>query len=119
MQKSLKFKLFHCKSLIFSLHYFKENQYGATLFCKQLGYSFGSLTQESQSLTIPLPKDGIIIGKCLETDTWPNGNCSGGNNNMQNGYDAANPLCVETANYGTKIDCFHGNHHLFSHSLQH
>ena len=61
-------------------HFFRANNHGARLFCQQLGYQSGIVTEESKSFGVRLPSDGIKIGRCKEGDIWPT--CSDGCNDM-------------------------------------
>ena len=53
-------------------HYFWDNNYGATLFCKKLGYESGKIAPGSYAPTV----DAIRIGSCSSSDTHLL-NCSG------------------------------------------
>ena len=63
-------------------HGFWNNPFGATLFCKELGYSMG----ESTNKDMLLESDAINIGECNSTDSWldcsgkqvPSSNCEKG-----------------------------------------
>ena len=83
-------------------HIFWDNDFGADLFCKILGYQFGIIRPESnsESRQVPLPKDGIRIGECNEEDT-----------NLKHCTERDNDLsfpsnCKQEEMAGIKIDCF-------------
>ncbi len=48
---------------------FWNNDWGATLFCQELGYSTGVRKDHTDE---PLESDGINIGECNSADSWLN-----------------------------------------------
>ena len=86
-------------------HHFWDNDVGADLFCKKLGYDFGKIRPESTKSNpqVPLPKDGIRIGTCNEGDTF--GSCTGGANELSIG-GVTSSDCQSGVMAGLKIDCF-------------
>jgi len=56
-------------------HWFWNNNNGATLFCKELGFNHGIVIKRQDK---PLGSDAIRVGQCLSNDKWLN--CKGGFN---------------------------------------
>ena len=66
-------------------HYFWDNQDGAKLFCKKMGYHSGTVSKVSgQKYDV----ESFRIGKCYEGDTWES--CSGGCNDYEAGGECSN-----------------------------
>ena len=65
---------------------FWNTNWGATLFCKELGYSTGIINTKDYE-DKPLESDGINIGECTSQDNWldcsnkqiPSSDCAKGN----------------------------------------
>ena len=62
-------------------HYFWDNQNGAELFCRQMGFESGLLSRRGSGKKYE--GDSFRIGKCEDGDTWES--CSGGCNDYQRG----------------------------------
>ena len=84
-------------------HFFWDNDDGATLFCKKLGYNSGTvIPQSGQKYSV----DSFRIGVCKEGDSWLS--CSGGRNDYKIGgsfdtYPSAK--CDVLANVKIHIKC--------------
>ena len=62
-------------------HYFWNNQEGAKLFCRKMGYKSGSLSGHGSGQKYAT--DSFRIGECNSNDMWEN--CRGGHNDYQIG----------------------------------
>ena len=62
-------------------HAFWDNQEGAKLFCKKMGYESGTFSGRGSGHKYGV--DSFRIGKCLSGDKWES--CSGGCNDYQGG----------------------------------
>ena len=72
-------------------HYFWDNQNGAKLFCKKLGYDSGVLSGRNSGQKYGT--DSFRIGKCENGDEWltsGRGGCRGGCNDYQGGGSCRN-----------------------------
>ena len=73
---------------------------GTELFCKELGYASGvSIIGSNKKYKV----DSFFIGKCEETDEWPN--CSGGHNVMEVGGQSEGFSCTRDQTVGMAIRC--------------
>ena len=84
-------------------HYFWDNNFGADLFCQQLGYSSGLVKGRGQELG--LPADALRVGKCSATNEWLK--CDGGQNNYAIGSDC-NYGCKAGDRASIEIECKKG-----------
>ena len=87
-------------------HWFWDTQYGTNLFCTELNGepSTGNITND-YSQRQELGSQGIMIGKCLESDTSLFG-CTGGKNMMRNyGSSVYRERCAAGQKSGIIIDC--------------
>ena len=88
-------------------HYFWDNNFGADLFCQQLGFSSGLVKGKGQNLI--LPNDALLIGKCSATNEWLK--CDGRCNNLGIGGDAGcNSACKAGDGAYIEIECKQGKH---------
>ena len=62
-------------------HYFWDNQNGAELFCRKMGFESGLFSGRGSGQKYE--GDSFRIGKCEHGDTWES--CSGGCNDYQRG----------------------------------
>ena len=93
-------------------HHFWDNNYGATLFCRELlnsTYTYGTVTERRD---IPLEIDGIRIGHCNYEDTSLF-SCTGGCNDLEVGGQCSNSpagygQCVAGQGATVEIECFQG-----------
>ena len=72
-------------------HYFWDNQNGAKLFCKKMGYDSGVLSGRNSGQKYG--RDSFRIGKCESGDEWMSsgrGGCRGGCNDYQGGGSCRN-----------------------------
>ena len=67
-------------------HYFWDNQNGAKLFCRKMGYSSGSFSGRGSGKKYGI--DSFRIGKCNVGDKWES--CSGGWNDYEGGGACSN-----------------------------
>ena len=81
-------------------HWFWDNNFGATLFCKQLGFKSGIIKRNDQQVEA----DAIRIGRCT---TWDNIwlHCSGGRNNLDVGGIFDSEDCSSGHVEKFEIDC--------------
>ena len=86
-------------------HFFWNNNIGASLFCQQLGFEYGSIKER-----LILPIDGLRVGLCLHGDKW-----------LQCSHDSCNQLevgghcnnggqCTKGQKAGVSIECTGGKH---------
>ena len=108
-------------------HFFWDNNYGATLFCKQLGFNNGRYSKylladspcpkHFQTLVFnlgivskvpgkPLAKDAIRVGRCNSNDEWLG--CKGGCNDLGIGNGCAQ--CSAGSKASVEIKCDPGKH---------
>ena len=81
-------------------HYFWDNQEGASLFCKKIGYSKGSISRKHGKY----PQDSFRIGKCNAGDDWSS--CKGGCNGYTIGGACANGAsCDKEQHVKIEITC--------------
>ena len=62
-------------------HYFWNNEIGVKKFCKEFGYSNGTINEEARASKAR--EDHFRFGQCNEDDRWPA--CNGGCNDMKLG----------------------------------
>ena len=82
---------------------FVSNTFGVELFCKQLGYRSGLITETS----LPLVEPAIRVGRCLEVDTEL-AECTGGGNTMETGGGCSGNCCEAGQSSRMKVVCFGG-----------
>ena len=89
---------------------FSDNNYGAALFCKKLGYQSGKIIKSS-ALSKEYPVDAFQIGKCMTGDRLEN--CNGGGNEymMTDG-------CRVNSTVQMRIDCEGGENERMSSSCK-
>ena len=94
-------------------HYFWDNEYGATLFCKKLWFLsvkvYGG-AKDFWGYSQKYLNDSFRIGRCINGDEWKI--CSGGCNDYQlggkcNGIDG---YCGQSTTAKIYIDCEGGTH---------
>ena len=86
-------------------HYFWNGNAGANLFCQELGGTGGSIIGGTYGAgKVPLPEDGLQVGKCESGDSWLQ--CTGGCNSLDIGGQCQyGGNCKAGANAGVKIRC--------------
>ena len=97
-------------------HYFWDNQYGAKMFCQQLGCYVGGVVRPAFPIkgnsisTYPMQQnysvDSFRLGMCLPEDRW--GNCKGNcNDNVVGGscFRNMNANCSAGEPVGIHISC--------------
>ena len=87
---------------------FVENDWGATMFCRQLGFSDGAIRRVANRVEWSTLRssvyDALQVGVCQQSDGYSfNEKCTGGKNTHKI-LDAK--LCA--ASYDYKIECFKG-----------
>ena len=87
--------------------YFWDSSYGASLFCKKLGYSSGTSKKSNQMYDV----NSFKVGKCLWDDSW--GACTGGCNDYSSGGNCINENSAKTCDanddqVGITIECNDG-----------
>ena len=80
-------------------HYFWDNNYGATLFCKKLSsrFTFGTVKRRYDR---PLGNNGLFIGRCRKTDKKLL-SCTG----HKNIYSTSHSLCAARQKASVEIKC--------------
>ena len=89
-------------------HYFWNNQIGAKLFCKKMGFQSGRFSGRGSGEFYG--GNSFRIGQCEQGDTW--GSCSGGCNDYQRGgscSDNVNATCDDSQAVKITINCSGGN----------
>ena len=88
-------------------HYFWDNDYGATLFCKKLGFLSGKVYGGGGQ---KYSTDSFRIGRCINGDEWKN--CSGRCNDYQLGgkCNGIPGYCGQSTTAKIYIDCEGGTH---------
>ena len=81
-------------------HWFWDNNYGATLFCKRLDskYTSGTVGRRRNK---PLTKNGLIIGRCGSTDKDLD-KCTAGSNKLS----TTDSACAHNQKVSIEITCF-------------
>jgi len=85
-------------------NHFKDNNHGATLFCRKLNPDFKSGTTIDTGNV--LESDGIRIGKCFSDDQWPQ--CTGGCNDFETGnscFKDNSDICTAGKGAAVEIHC--------------
>ena len=95
-------------------HYFWDNNNGATLFCKKLGYHHGVVRIPINIYYKNLTSDAVRIGTCVETDDDLE-NCSGGCNDLEIGGHCLNDnqkSCSSGQPANIEIECYGGKYNV-------
>ena len=82
-------------------HSFWDNNHGATLFCRKLGFPSGRIGDR-----VTLPNEGFRIGNCELGDIWPD--CSSGCNDHSIGGTKCSD-CRSGSMAGIKIHCYNND----------
>jgi hypothetical protein len=79
-------------------HYFWDNNYGASTFCRHLGFKQG----ERRISRATFPKDSIGLGRCHKTDRFPL--CTAGGNSWSN-LKIRDCWCCKGRRIGVQVRC--------------
>ena len=96
-------------------HYFWDNNNGATLFCKKLGFDHG-VVRLPKGINKILTNDAVRIGTCVETDDNLV-NCSGGCNDLAIGGHCLTDnqrSCSSGQEANIEIECFKGKCNVYT-----
>ena len=86
--------LFHGKYYPICTYSFDNNNFGATTFCKLLGFNKGDAVRTGAAYD----EDAMLVGKCMDGDELTK--CTGGNN-----YWGDLTTCKKGTNVGVKVIC--------------